>query len=189
MLSLSWFLINFMFYGQLFIMPFIFEKKESGVFAQFAQMILGELPSIFLTFNMIDRQTFGRRNSIVIFFGVTALLNLSLVYVESIFVISLSRLAMKSILQILYPFTTESYSTALRSSGLAFCAGVGRLGSILMPIVVYPLYQMNANFVFVSFLVASLIGVYSGINSKETLNHSLDDFDLEHEEVHMLENN
>lgn len=55
MLSLSWFIINFMFFGQLFIMPFIFEKKESGAFTQFAQMILGELPSIFLTFNMIER--------------------------------------------------------------------------------------------------------------------------------------
>lgn len=52
-LSINWFVVNFMFYGQLFIMPFIFAKNESGGFSQFAQMILGELPSIVLTFNMI----------------------------------------------------------------------------------------------------------------------------------------
>jgi hypothetical protein len=69
-------------------------------------MIFGELPSIFLTFNMIERNNFGRKNSLAIFFCAAALLNFSLVYIENIVVISLSRLAMKSILQILYPFTT-----------------------------------------------------------------------------------
>lgn len=69
-------------------------------------MILGELPSIILTFNMIERNTFGRKNSLAIFFFAAALLNFSLVYVESVVIISLSRLAMKSVLQILHPFTT-----------------------------------------------------------------------------------
>lgn len=55
MLSISWFAINFMFYGQLFIMPFMFESKESSVFTRFTQMISGEVPSILLTFNMIER--------------------------------------------------------------------------------------------------------------------------------------
>lgn len=105
-------------------------------------MILGEVPSIILTFNMIERNNFGRKNSLAIFFVVAALLNFSLVYVESIIIISISRLAMKSVLQILYPFTTESYSTTLRSNGLAFCIGMGRLANILMPIVVYPLYMI-----------------------------------------------
>lgn len=41
MLSINWFIINFMFYGQLFIMPFVFEKQQSGGLVQFAQMILG----------------------------------------------------------------------------------------------------------------------------------------------------
>lgn len=81
---------------------------------------------------------------------------------------------MKSVLQILYPFTTESYSTPLRTSGLAFCAGVGRIGSIIMPLLVYPLYQMAPYLVFVSFLVASLLGLYSAMNTHETLHHSID---------------
>lgn len=94
------------------------------------------------------------------------MLNFSLVYIESVLIISISRLAMKSIFQILYPFTTESYSTPLRSSGLAFCAGVGRFGSIIMPIIVYHLYKIDPYLVFVAFMIASSIGVYSGMNSK-----------------------
>ncbi len=69
-------------------------------------MISGEVPSILLTFNMIEREKLGRKNSIAIFFIASALLNFSLIYVESVLIISLSRLAMKSILQILFPFTT-----------------------------------------------------------------------------------
>jgi len=49
---------------------------------------------------------------------------------------------------------------------LAFCAGAGRLGSILMPIIVYPLYKIDSYLVFVAFMIASSIGVYSGMNSK-----------------------
>lgn len=154
-----------MFYGQLFIMPFMFENKLASTFTQFTQMISGELPSILLTFNMIEREKLGRKNSIAIFFTIAALLNLSLVYIESVLIISLSRLAMKSVLQILYPFTTESYTTPLRSSGLAFCAGIGRLGSIIMPIIVYPLYQLDPYLVFVVFMMASMIGLYSSLNT------------------------
>ena len=40
MLSLSWFMVNFMFNGQLFIMPFIFQKQEGGI-GHFAEMICG----------------------------------------------------------------------------------------------------------------------------------------------------
>lgn len=36
-------------------MPFMFENKESSTFVQFTQMISGEVPSILLTFNMIER--------------------------------------------------------------------------------------------------------------------------------------
>lgn len=126
---------------------------------------------------MIEREKLGRKNSIAIFFILAALLNLSLIYIESVLIISLSRLAMKSVLQILYPFTTESYSTPMRSNGLAFCAGIGRLGSILMPMLVYPLYQFDPYLVFVSFMMASMIGLYSSLSMHETLHHSLDSND------------
>lgn len=114
---------------------------------------------------MIEREKLGRKNSIAIFFFIAALLNFSLIYIESVFIISLSRLAMKSVLQILYPFTTESYSTSLRSSGLAFCSGIGRIGSIIMPMLVYPIYQIEPYFVFVAFMVTSMIGLYSTLST------------------------
>ena len=39
MLSISWFMANFVFFGQLFIVPFIFQKN--GGIGHFAEMICG----------------------------------------------------------------------------------------------------------------------------------------------------
>ena len=178
MLSLSWFMVNFMFNGQLFIMPFIFQKQAGGI-GHFAEMICGEIPSIFLTSNMIERESLGRRNSLAIFFAMAALLNFGLIYYENIILVALSRLAIKSIFQILYPYTTESFSTRSRSHGLAFCGGIGRLGSMLMPMLIFPLYQMNSYFVFVAFMGACMIGLYSSLSGHETLNRGIDDVSLE----------
>ena len=127
---------------------------------------------------MIERDKFGRRNSLALFFMLAALLNFGLIYYENIVLVALSRLTMKATFQILYPYTTESFSTRLRSNGLAFCSGIGRLGSILMPMLVFSLYQKDSYLVFVAFMAASMIGLYSSLSGHETLNHSMDDISL-----------
>lgn len=167
-----------MFFGQLFIMPFIFQREANGV-SHFAYMICGEIPSIFLTTNMIERENFGRKHSLALFFALAALFNFGLVYFENIVLVALSRLTMKCIFQILSPYTAESYPTRLRSHGLAFCGGVGRLGSILMPMLVFRLYNISSYLVFVSFMGASMIGLYSSLSGHETLNTIMDEIFLE----------
>lgn len=49
-----------------------------------------------------------------------------------------------------------------------------------MPLVVYTLYKIEPSLVFVSFMLASVLGLLSILNVRETLHHSLDDFQLEH---------
>ena len=92
---------------------------------------------------------------------------------------ALSRLAIKSIFQILYPYTTESFSTRSRSHGLAFCGGIGRLGSIIMPMIIFPLFQLNSYLVFVAFMASAMIGFFSSLSGHETLNRGIDDISLE----------
>jgi ABC-type transport system involved in cytochrome c biogenesis permease component len=48
-----------------------------------------------------------------------------------------------------------------------------------MPILVYPLFQIAPYLVFVSFLVASMLGLYSTLSTHETLHHSLDSYEFE----------
>ena len=142
-------------------------------------MICGEIPSIFLTSIMIENEKLGRRNSLALFFTLAALLNFGLIYYQNINLIALSRLAMKSIFQILYPYTTESFSTRSRAHGLAFCGGVGRLGSIIMPMIIFPLFKIDSYLVFVIFMAASMVGLYSSLSGHETLNRNIDDLSLE----------
>lgn len=47
---------------------------------------------------------------------------------------------MKSIFQMLYPFTSESYQTPVRSIGFATNSFFGRIGATVMPFIIYPLY-------------------------------------------------
>lgn len=177
-LSVGWFAANFMFYGQLFIMPFLFEKEHEEL-SHFAVMICGEIPSIFFTVNMIERESIGRKYSLVIFFFLTAIANAALVSYPHILLIALSRLCMKSVIQILYPFTAESYSTPLRSKAFAYCSGIGRMGSILMPMLVYPLYEINIFWVFVAFMGLSLIGFSASLYGDETLNREMEKVSIE----------
>lgn len=128
---------------------------------------------------MIERESLGRRNSLAIFFAMAALLNFGLIYYENIILVALSRLAIKSIFQILYPYTTESFSTRSRSHGIAFCGGIGRLGSMFMPMLIFPLYLMNSYFVFVAFMAACMVGLFSSLSGHETLNRGIDDISLE----------
>ena len=94
-----------------------------------------------MTINMIERERLGRKYTLVIFFLAATLLNFTSIYYNSIVIIAVTRMSMKSIFQILYPLTAESYPTPLRSFGLAFCSGLGRIGSIIMPMLIFPLYE------------------------------------------------
>lgn len=87
---------------------------------------------------------------------------------------------MKAIFQMLSPFTSESYPTSARSIGVAFNSCFGRIGSTLMPFIIYPLYNQYANSPFLLFSLLCLFGAMS-INSikKDTLNMPLDGIDNE----------
>jgi hypothetical protein len=51
-LSISWFFINFIYFGEMFIVPFMLTTKSGGLL-QYFWMTLGEIPSFFITFTLI----------------------------------------------------------------------------------------------------------------------------------------
>jgi hypothetical protein len=70
---------------------------------------------------------------------------------------SLARFFMKDVFQILYPLTTETFDTKIRTKGFGFCSGSGRIGSILMPFVLIPMDAWNRGSVYVLFGLLCLI--------------------------------
>lgn len=101
--------------------------------------VSGEIPSFIISLLMIDQPLFGRKNSILIFFLSGSFFHL-LFGISSLQVMSsIARFFMKDVFQIIDPLTTESYDTSIRSKGYGFCAGLSRIGAVIMPYIVFPL--------------------------------------------------
>ena len=69
-LAVCWFAINFNYYGQLTVLPFIFGKEHKS-FSSYILTILGEAPSFFLSLYLIDKPNFGRKKSMMYFFALS----------------------------------------------------------------------------------------------------------------------
>ena len=70
----------------------------------------------------------------------------------------LSRFTMKLIFSGLYVFTTEAYATIQRTIGYGTACAIGRLGSIFMPYVLFPLLTINTSYPFYFITALSLLG-------------------------------
>ena len=86
---------------------------------------------------------------------------------------------MKAIFQMLYPFTSESYPTSIRSIGFALNSFFGRLGATLMPFLIYPLYNKYPNSPFLFLASLCFLGALSIKRiPKDTRQKPLDEIDL-----------
>jgi hypothetical protein len=159
----------------MFIIPFMLKSKSSGLI-QYFWMTLGEVPSLLLTFTLIERKGWGRKTSIVSFFLGSGLLCLITIYFLNSFTLFFAKMLMKAVFQMLYPFTSESYPTSARSIGFALNSFVGRFGATIMPFVIYPLYNKHPNSPFLFLAVLCFFGAVA-IHSirKDTLLKPLDE--------------
>lgn len=137
-LSLAWFSINFIYFGQLVVLPFIFGKAKKS-FSSYAYTVLGEAPSFLLSILLVDRPNFGRKNSLKYFFLLSSAMHFIFIFKPFIIFSSLARFFMKMCFQMLYPCTTESYGTLNRTLGFGFNSAIGRLGATIMPYLILPL--------------------------------------------------
>lgn len=104
-LSCCWFLINYIYFGQLIVLPFIFGKQEKSL-SSYLFTVLGEAPALIVSFLMIDRPYFGRKRSLIIFFFLSGITFSVLAIKSMTFVSSVCRFFMKLCFQMLYPLTT-----------------------------------------------------------------------------------
>jgi len=76
----------------------------------------------------------------------------------------------------LYPFTAESYPTLMRTIGFGWASGVGRIGSTIIPFIMFSLIEYDVYSSFLLFAVCSLVGVYASITLPfDTMGRSLDE--------------
>jgi len=102
---LAWFSINFIYFGQLVVLPFIFGKNQKS-FSSYAFTVMGEAPSFLVSLLLIDRPNFGRKNSLKYFFLLSAVAHLLFALFPITLFSSIARFFMKMCFQMLYPCTT-----------------------------------------------------------------------------------
>jgi len=164
-LLFSWFGLSFNFYGMIFILPFVLGGSTSLVgevsdINKFFIVLFGEVPALGVAYYLLDNHMFGRKKS-TIFGHVLSAVAFFIAYFCSgtpvlIFLI-LARLATKLSFITINPLTTELYQTHHRALALGFTSGVGRLGAVLMPVVIYALFDVNKSLPFIAFGGISVI--------------------------------
>ena len=61
----------------------------------------------------------------------------------------------------IYLFSSESYPTKTRSIGFALNSATGRVGSTIMPFILYPIYLINPSTPFLILAISSIFGALS----------------------------
>jgi len=188
---IMWFTLNFTFYGMLFILPFILSKLEGGSESGgtgglngLLYTIAGEIPSIVIALFIIEREAFGRKGTII-YANILATLIFFIAFISSTSILvpllSVGRLFLKLNFAMIYPLTTEFYPTTIRTAGMGFASGVGRLGSAIMPYGLLRMFEISTLTPMLGFAICSAIhGVAAYLLPYDTRGKQLDlleDFD------------
>lgn len=182
-LWIIWFFESTQYFGQLVIMPFILGKSKGG-FASYIITILGEAPSILVSFFIVDIACLGRKNSLTIFFALGCVFHILSFFVTDLptfsYLTSAARFCMKECFAMLYPFTAEAYPTLLRSIGFGWASGVGRLGAAFGPYLIFAMKDANLYSPFLLFAFSSAVSAISSQTLPfDTLGRTIDDHQVE----------
>jgi len=139
---------NFAYYGLIFALPQILHDQKAGIgflgspSVQVFTVTLFKVPGIVSAFFLLRSPNIGHKTSLAILLGISAVCAYSYPQLISVGAVTGAfsaacclKLATSATFIILYVFVLEVYPTQIRSTGMAICTMVGRLGSIMSPLV------------------------------------------------------
>lgn len=105
-----------------------------------------EIGGVALSASLIDMKSFGRKNSMIIFYTFGALVTF-FVFLEKansfIFLATLARFFMSITFIFCFQYTSEVYPTQIRTTGIGLANGIGRMGGVVMPWICVGLVQIE----------------------------------------------
>ncbi|MFP3714656.1 MFS transporter [Puerhibacterium sp. TATVAM-FAB25] len=164
-LWLTWFGVNFAYYGAFTWMPTLLVADGFGLVRSFTFTLvftLAQLPGYAVAAWLIE--AWGRRAVLVTFLAGSAVSAVGFGLAGSVPAILVAGIALSffnlGAWGALYAVTPESYPTALRATGSGSATAFGRLASILAPLVVLPLHdRIGTVGVFVVFAAAFVLAM------------------------------
>jgi len=94
-----------------------------------------EILSFLVGVYVVNIPFFGRRRSMIIFYGISALSSLFVIFdngAHYLLMATIAKFFINMTFMFLYQYTSEVYPTLMRASGFGLASGVGRIGIIFM---------------------------------------------------------
>ena len=126
--------------------------------------VLVEVPCSVLAYFMIESKTYGRRISMLVSFIICSFACFAIFILQRRFFFELLALVKGSAnlaFIIVYPYTSELYSTLIRGTASAFLSMICRIGGIIMPWVINYMFEFGLYFPFLSMALISGISAVS----------------------------
>ena len=180
---LTWFFVNFSYYGAFTWMPSLLADQFGSLTSSFGYTLiisLAQLPGYFLAAWLVE--IWGRRRTLSVFLAVSAVAAFAFSQAGSVAaVIGFGMLLSASNLGawgVLYAVTPEIYPTRLRGAASGAAAAVGRVAAIIAPLLVpwfLTLSGGNKTVAFVIFTVAFVLGCIAALCLPERKGLDLED--------------
>lgn len=180
---LTWFFVNFSYYGAFTWMPSLLADQFGSLTSSFGYTLiisLAQLPGYFLAAWLVE--IWGRRRTLSVFLAVSAVAAFAFSQAGSVAaVIGFGMLLSASNLGawgVLYAVTPEIYPTRLRGAASGAAAAVGRVAAIIAPLLVpwfLTLSGGNKTVAFVIFAVAFVLGCIAALYLPERKGLDLED--------------
>lgn len=180
---LTWFFMNFSYYGAFTWMPSLLADQFGSLTSSFGYTLiisLAQLPGYFLAAWLVE--IWGRRRTLSVFLAVSAVAAFAFSQAGSVAaVIGFGMLLSASNLGawgVLYAVTPEIYPTRLRGAASGAAAAVGRVAAIIAPLLVpwfLTLSGGNKTVAFVIFAVAFVLGCIAALCLPERKGLDLED--------------
>lgn len=180
---LTWFFVNFSYYGAFTWMPSLLADQFGSLTSSFGYTLiisLAQLPGYFLAAWLVE--IWGRRRTLSVFLAVSAVAAFTFSQAGSVAaVIGFGMLLSASNLGawgVLYAVTPEIYPTRLRGAASGAAAAVGRVAAIIAPLLVpwfLTLSGGNKTVAFVIFAVAFVLGCIAALCLPERKGLDLED--------------
>lgn len=180
---LTWFFVNFSYYGAFTWMPSLLADQFGSLTSSFGYTLiisLAQLPGYFLAAWLVE--IWGRRRTLSVFLAVSAVAAFAFSQAGSVAaVIGFGMLLSASNLGawgVLYAVTPEIYPTRLRGAASGAAAAAGRVAAIIAPLLVpwfLTLSGGNKTVAFVIFAVAFVLGCIAALCLPERKGLDLED--------------
>jgi MFS transporter, putative metabolite:H+ symporter len=179
--ALVWIALNISYYGLFLWLPFVLQAEKSfsiNVYLLLALSALSQFPGYGAAIWLVER--IGRKPTLAAFLllgGVSAyafaVADSSAVYVTALFFVGFFNLGAWGAV---YPYTSETFPTRLRSSAFGLMEGVGKAAAIAGPYIFGNLYDATGSSTWSLTVVAIVMaagGVVAAVFGRETRGRAL----------------